>query len=93
MKSASGGQGFIGVRRFFCEDRGDKRQLANCEMSGCGGFFTRIGVKSGSWRGVGCPRQGNSPSKERSKLVARKSLLVADGEWDARRKLTPRLVW
>ena len=34
-------------------------------------------------RGVPCPRQGYSPPKERSKLVA-------DGEWDARSKLTPR---
>ena len=42
-----------------------------------------------SWRhgrGVVDSQQGYSPPEERSKLVARKSLLVADGEWDARSK-------
>ena len=32
-----------------------------------------------------CPRRGYSPPKERSKLVA-------DGEWDAKKKLIPRPV-
>ena len=36
-------------------------------------------------RGAGCPRNGYSPPKKRSKLVA-------DGEWDARNKFIPRPV-